>query len=168
MAVNISNLNVSKNTIPPVLKYKIVFLGDQAVGKSSIINRFIYDIFNGDEHVPSPSRRDPLLASTSSRRTSTSRNAPLDCSCGTPPGRRRFRSLIPNYIRDSAVAILVYDTTSTHLFDADRCSFESIPQVGGGCEGTEGHRCSNLSTGEQNRFVKGGVDARGDGYGEKE
>jgi hypothetical protein len=45
---NISNLNLSKGTIPPLLKYKIVFLGDQAVGKSSIINRFIYDIFDGN------------------------------------------------------------------------------------------------------------------------
>ena len=48
---NTSNLNLSKGTIPPLLKYKIVFLGDQAVGKSSIINRFIYDIFDGNEHV---------------------------------------------------------------------------------------------------------------------
>lgn len=48
---NISNLNLSKGSIPPLLKYKIVFLGDQAVGKSSIINRFIYDIFDGNEHV---------------------------------------------------------------------------------------------------------------------
>lgn len=48
---NISNLNLTKGTIPPLLKYKIVFLGDQAVGKSSIINRFIYDIFDGNEHV---------------------------------------------------------------------------------------------------------------------
>lgn len=49
---NLSNLNMSKGgTIPPLLKYKIVFLGDQAVGKSSIINRFIYDIFDGNDHV---------------------------------------------------------------------------------------------------------------------
>ena len=48
---NASNLNLSKGTIPPLLKYKIVFLGDQAVGKSSIINRFIYDIFDGNDHV---------------------------------------------------------------------------------------------------------------------
>jgi GTPase SAR1 family protein len=55
---NISNLNLSKGTIPPLLKYKIVFLGDQAVGKSSIINRFIYDIFDGNEHVNNNQYRD--------------------------------------------------------------------------------------------------------------
>lgn len=67
---NISNLNLSKGTIPPLLKYKIVFLGDQAVGKSSIINRFIYDIFDGNEHVPIDPCSDQLSASTSSPKTS--------------------------------------------------------------------------------------------------
>ncbi len=42
---NLSNLNMTNVSIPPLLKYKIVFVGDQAVGKSSIINRFIYDMF---------------------------------------------------------------------------------------------------------------------------
>jgi GTPase SAR1 family protein len=51
MNTNSSNLNISKGSIPPLLKYKIVFLGDQNVGKSSIINRFIYDLFDANEHV---------------------------------------------------------------------------------------------------------------------
>jgi GTPase SAR1 family protein len=29
-------------------------------------------------------------------------------------GQERFRSLIPSYIRDSSVAVVVYDVTSTH------------------------------------------------------
>jgi Ras-related protein Rab-6A len=48
MATNLSKLNMTGGSVPPLLKYKIVFLGDQAVGKSSIINRFIYDIFDGN------------------------------------------------------------------------------------------------------------------------
>ena len=35
----------------PILKHKIVFLGDQSVGKTSIITRFIYDSFEGSKTV---------------------------------------------------------------------------------------------------------------------
>ena len=80
---NISNLNLSKGSIPPLLKYKIVFLGDQAVVKSSIINRFIYDIFVGNEHV---------------HFLNYFRDQP--------------------YIRDAAVAVIVYDITSRPSFDS--------------------------------------------------
>ena len=48
---NFSNVNMLNISIPPLLKYKIVFVGDQAVGKSSIINRFIYDLFETQDHV---------------------------------------------------------------------------------------------------------------------
>jgi GTPase SAR1 family protein len=88
---NISNLNLSKGTIPPLLKYKIVFLGDQAVGKSSIINRFIYDIFDGNEHVSPIPFRGRQSASISYPRTSSLRIRPSVCSCGTLPARKGSR-----------------------------------------------------------------------------
>jgi GTPase SAR1 family protein len=34
-------------------------------------------------------------------------------------GQERFRSLIPSYIRDSSVAVVVYDITSKFLFLAE-------------------------------------------------
>lgn len=32
--------------IAPLAKYKLVFLGDQGVGKTSLISRFMYDTFD--------------------------------------------------------------------------------------------------------------------------
>ena len=112
----------------PLTKYKLVFLGDQWVGKTSIITRFMYDTFDtnyqatigidflsktmyledrtvrmqlwdtaGQEYVPRS--RSPALQ--------MSHHCACACVC-----TRRFRSLIPSYIRDSSVAVVTYDVTS--------------------------------------------------------
>ena len=46
------NQSDTKNSMmSPLSKYKLVFLGDLSVGKTSIINRFMFDTFDGKEHV---------------------------------------------------------------------------------------------------------------------
>lgn len=41
-----SDANVNVPQIAPLAKYKLVFLGDQGVGKTSMITRFMYDTFD--------------------------------------------------------------------------------------------------------------------------
>ena len=41
-------------TVSPLAKYKLVFLGDQSVGKTSIITRFMYDKFDNTYQVSIP------------------------------------------------------------------------------------------------------------------
>lgn len=57
-SIEISNASVTSANgvapnpnIAPLAKYKIVFLGDQGVGKTSIITRFMYDSFDKNYQV---------------------------------------------------------------------------------------------------------------------
>ena len=42
---------------PPLQKHKVVFLGDQGVGKTSIIKHFIYGSFEGSYQVSTTKRQ---------------------------------------------------------------------------------------------------------------
>eukprot|EP00916_Digyalum_oweni_P021985 GHVL01036433.1.p1 GENE.GHVL01036433.1~~GHVL01036433.1.p1 ORF type:complete len:174 (+),score=21.42 GHVL01036433.1:40-561(+) len=89
-------------------KYKLVFLGEPAVGKTSIIGRFMYDTF--DNNYQATIGID-FLSKTMYLEDRTVRLQLWDTA-----GQERFRSLIPGYIRDSSVAVVVYDITSQTSF----------------------------------------------------
>mmetsp|Transcript_8150 Transcript_8150/g.8163 ORF Transcript_8150/g.8163 Transcript_8150/m.8163 type:complete len:230 (-) Transcript_8150:87-776(-) len=94
--------------ISPLAKYKLVFLGDQGVGKTSIITRFMYDSF--DKNYQATIGID-FLSKTMYLEDRTVRLQLWDTA-----GQERFRSLIPSYIRDSSVAVVVYDITNRASF----------------------------------------------------
>lgn len=95
-------------SVPPLAKYKLVFLGDQSVGKTSIITRFMYDKF--DNNYQATIGID-FLSKTMYLEDRTVRLQLWDTA-----GQERFRSLIPSYIRDSSVAVVVYDVTNRASF----------------------------------------------------
>ncbi|CAJ1938107.1 unnamed protein product [Sphenostylis stenocarpa] len=95
-------------TVSPLAKYKLVFLGDQSVGKTSIITRFMYDKF--DTTYQATIGID-FLSKTMYLEDRTVRLQLWDTA-----GQERFRSLIPSYIRDSSVAVIVYDVANRQSF----------------------------------------------------
>lgn len=94
---------------PPVKKFKLVFLGEQNVGKTSIITRFMYDSF--DTSYQATIGID-FLSKTMYLEDRTIRLQLWDTA-----GQERFRSLIPSYIRDSTVAVVVYDISNISSFN---------------------------------------------------
>eukprot|EP00798_Chlamydomonas_sp_ICE-L_P003244 gene3244-13266_t len=98
----------SNNTTSPLAKYKLVFLGDQSVGKTSIITRFMYDKFDNTYQA---TIGIDFLSKTMYLEDRTVRLQLWDTA-----GQERFRSLIPSYIRDSSVAVIVYDVTNRQSF----------------------------------------------------
>jgi len=100
----------TSSSVKPLRKYKLVFIGDQSVGKTSIISSFMYDTF--DAHYASTIGIDFV-----------SKSVPVDdgtvrLQLWDTAGQERFRSLIPSYIRDSHVAVVVFDITNKETFNS--------------------------------------------------
>ena len=91
-----------------VKKYKIVFLGDLSVGKTSIINQFMYGTF---DPVHQPTIGIDFLSKTMYLEDRTIRLQLWDTA-----GQERFRSLIPGYIRDCSMAVVVFDLSQKQSF----------------------------------------------------
>ena len=100
------DLNLSINT---VRKFKLVFLGDQSVGKSSIIYKYVYDTF---ESASNPTIGVDFVVKTLYYGENTYKIHFWDTA-----GQERFKSLIPSYIKDCQVAVIVYDITNKMSFD---------------------------------------------------
>uniref|UniRef100_A0A671P0M8 RAB41, member RAS oncogene family n=1 Tax=Sinocyclocheilus anshuiensis TaxID=1608454 RepID=A0A671P0M8_9TELE len=95
----------------PLRKFKLVFLGEQSVGKTSLITRFMYDSFDNTYQVTPALTVRAHIALVVSLSTSP-HSLPwlgIRLQLWDTAGQERFRSLIPSYIRDSAAAVVVYD-----------------------------------------------------------
>ena len=84
-------------------KYKLVFIGDQAVGKTSIISRFQFDTF--DDHYQTTIGIDFV-----------SKTVPVDdgtvrLQLWDTAGQERFRTISSSYYRGAHGFLVCYDTT---------------------------------------------------------
>ena len=101
-------MSLLRNFANPLRKFKLVFLGEQSVGKTSLITRFVYDSFDNTYQT---TVGIDFISKTIYLEDRTVRLQLWDTA-----GQERFRSLIPCYIRDSRVAVVVYDITNANTF----------------------------------------------------
>ncbi|KAG2021521.1 hypothetical protein GB937_004860 [Aspergillus fischeri] len=122
----------------PLKKFKLVFLGEQSVGKTSLITRFMYDSFDNTyqatigidflSKVDFTSFTDMLRrrheyfygCPSPNMRTMYLEDRTVRLQLWDTAGQERFRSLIPSYIRDSSVAVVVYDISNAKSFQNTR------------------------------------------------
>ena len=88
--------------------YKVVLLGDTAVGKSSIAVRFVRDQF--ERHLES------TIGAAFLSQTLIVKGKKYKFEIWDTAGQERYHSLAPLYYRGAAVAIVVYDITKPQTF----------------------------------------------------
>ena len=91
--------------------FKIVFLGDQSVGKTSIIHRFKYDQFEDNYNA--------TIGIDFITQKMYIEERVITLNLWDTAGQEKFKSLIPSYIKDSQTVVVVYDITN-------RDSYESV------------------------------------------
>ena len=90
------------------LHYKLIFLGDQYVGKSSILNRFYQDKFEQDYQA--------TIGLDFHSKNVNINGTPVRLLLYDTAGQEKFKSLIPMYIRDANIILVVYDITNKDSF----------------------------------------------------
>ena len=93
---------------PEIPKYKLIFLGDQSVGKSCILNRFMNDTFTEEYQA--------TIGLDFQSKNVQIDNQDIHLLLYDTAGQEKFRSLIPMYTRDANIILLVYDISSKESF----------------------------------------------------
>ena len=89
---------------------KVVLIGESGVGKTSIIQRFITNIFN-------PQQKTTGGANFIERKMEIN-DYKIKFEIWDTVGQERFRSLAKVFYNNASVCIMVYDITSKKSFDA--------------------------------------------------
>ena len=101
------------NLTKKVPEFKVVFVGDTAVGKTSIIMRYQHDVFMTDF-------QSTVGAAFVSKQVKT-KYGEATLHVWDTAGQERYRSLVPMYARSATAALIVYDVS-------DEESFSSVEQ----------------------------------------
>ena len=100
-------------------KFKVVFLGDSSVGKTSLINRFLHDSFDGVY-------RATIGLDFMTKKVQREDQKNVKFQIWDTAGQERFRSLIPSYVHKSSVAVIVYDITNAETFSQGIDNFQQF------------------------------------------
>ena len=105
-----------------IRNYKLVLLGNSAVGKSCLVMRFTRDQFL--------EYQEPTIGAAFSIATVEVDNIKIRFEIWDTAGQERYRSLAPMYYRGAVAAIIVYDITNLDSFEGAKTWVEEIQKRG--------------------------------------
>ena len=103
------------------IKYKLIVIGDENVGKTSIINRFKNNLFS-PEYEPTVGldfQSIPILIDDQS----------VTLLLYDTAGQEKFKSLIPLYTNEANIILLIYDISNKDSFDNIGKWFDSLNNI---------------------------------------
>jgi len=99
-----------------VTNVRVVLIGQSGVGKTSLLGRIIHNTYDDDSRA---TLGIDFVTKTVMLRTRTQERIPVRLQCWDTAGAARFHDLMPAYVRDAAICIVVYDAgAGTHHLDA--------------------------------------------------
>lgn len=98
-------MSMSMSGVP---EFKVIIMGDSAVGKTSIVACLNSLPFSGE--------KDATIGASFLTKTVETGHGEVILSVWDTAGQERYRSLIPTYSRGAHAAVLVYDVTSETSF----------------------------------------------------
>ncbi|ODQ65179.1 putative rab GTPase Vps21/Ypt51 [Nadsonia fulvescens var. elongata DSM 6958] len=99
----------SQSTAPrPTTSVKLVLLGEAAVGKSSLVLRFVSNEFQEN--------KEPTIGAAFLTQKCSLANKTIKFEIWDTAGQERFASLAPMYYRNAQSALVVYDITKPNSF----------------------------------------------------
>lgn len=90
------------------MQYKTILIGDMSVGKTSLAHRIVYKTFNLNG--------SSTIGAAFSRYRDKETKIIFDI--WDTAGQERFKSLVPMYLRDAKIVLLVYDANSETSFES--------------------------------------------------
>uniref|UniRef100_A0AC34GTM4 Uncharacterized protein n=1 Tax=Panagrolaimus sp. ES5 TaxID=591445 RepID=A0AC34GTM4_9BILA len=91
-------------------KCKVVVAGDASVGKTSLLSKFLFNIFVQDYNFT-------VGIDFHSKIVNLKSGEAVRLQLWDTAGQERFRALLPSYLRDCCTILIVYDVTNRKTFD---------------------------------------------------
>lgn len=125
MATNPPNEEKTASTASsnPSAICKIAFLGGAGVGKTSLINRFMYDQFTRNY--------ETTVGIDYFTKSMTVDDKTMNLQIWDTAGQEQFQSLVPSYIRNTGMVIIVYDVSDAKTLDSAKKWYDETTKIRG-------------------------------------